>query len=188
MGRMPRKRIGTLHGVSGWQGAKMMEDTGKMADIIKIQDRRQPMPSSVPSSLQEAAQPLDQDTAFNELGRCLTLCAPSGMSEDERTTWLATAYAEIADIPVGAFLKATAKARTICDHPSKIIPTILRESEEFAGDLRTISGAKQVETIPHENRLRGPVERTAKPQPIGGETSRILKELNTKAKGERANL
>lgn len=91
----------------------------------------------------EAAAPADQDTAFNELGRCLTLCAPSGMSEDERTTWLATAYAEICHIPAKPFLSATAKARQQCDHPAKIIPTIIRESKEWADSLLSVERTKR---------------------------------------------
>lgn len=65
---------------------------------------------------------------IGELTRCLTLCAPSGMSSDERAVWLATAWAEISHIPAGVFESACAAARKIVDHPSKIVPAIIKES------------------------------------------------------------
>lgn len=73
---------------------------------------------------------------MEQLGRCLTLCAPSGMSEDERTLWLAAAWAEVADIPEAAFLDATAKARKTVEHPAKLVPAIIRESQDYADLLR----------------------------------------------------
>lgn len=81
-------------------------------------------------------QPLDMDTALEELGRCLTLCAPSGMGSDERRTWLVAAWAEIKDIPLGPFLSACNAARKTCDHPSKIVPTIIRDSQELTAAIR----------------------------------------------------
>lgn len=95
--------------------------------------------SNEPSSLlaaRHAAAAMDREEAMEELGRCLTLCAPSGMSEDERTLWLAAAWAEVAGIPETAFLDATAKARKTVDHPAKLVPTIIRESQEYADLLR----------------------------------------------------
>lgn len=71
---------------------------------------------------------------IGELTRCLTLCAPSGMSSDERAVWLATAWAEVSHIPAGTFEGACAAARKIVDHPSKIVPAIIKESA-FMTDL-----------------------------------------------------
>lgn len=91
-----------------------------------------------PSSLlaaQRAAAPMDRTAAIGELTRCLTLCAPSGMTTAERGLWLAAAWAEVADIPEAAFLDATAKARKLVDHPAKLVPAIIRESQDFADIL-----------------------------------------------------
>lgn len=98
-------------------------------------------------------QPLDMDTALEELGRCLTLCAPSGMGSDERRTWLVAAWAEIKDIPIGPFLSACNTARKICDHPAKIVPTIIRDSQELTAVIRRNQSAAE------------PSERKALPAP-----------------------
>ena len=98
---------------------------------------RQSTPCSEPSSLlaaQRDATPLDRGAAINELGRCLTLCAPSGMSSDERAVWLTAAWAEVSDMPASAFLDACAVARRTVEHPAKLVPTIIREGREW-GDL-----------------------------------------------------
>lgn len=94
---------------------------------------------SEPLSLQAArrdANPLSRMEAIAELGRCLTLCAPSGMSSDERGTWLAAAWAEVQDMPAAAFVSACAEARKVVEHPAKLVPTIIRCSEPFASQLR----------------------------------------------------
>lgn len=58
------------------------------------------------------------------------------MGSDERRTWLVAAWAEIKDIPIGPFLSACNTARKICDHPSKIVPTIIRDSQELTAVIR----------------------------------------------------
>ena len=57
------------------------------------------------------------------LAPCLTIAAPSGMSLDDRTEWFMAAAGFLSDIPAG-LLREAAKA-AVCDHPSKIVPTIL---------------------------------------------------------------
>lgn len=39
-------------------------------------------------------------------------------------------------MPAAAFIDACAAARKVVEHPAKIIPTIVRESEPYAGQLR----------------------------------------------------
>lgn len=80
--------------------------------------------------------PLDRGAAIGELTRCLTLCAPSGMSKDERGLWLSMAWTELRDIPARPFLDACATARRIVEHPAKLVPTIVRESQEVADIFR----------------------------------------------------
>lgn len=57
------------------------------------------------------------------LAPCLTIAAPSGMSLDDRTEWFMAAAGFLSEVPAG-LLKEAAKA-AVCDHPSKIVPTIL---------------------------------------------------------------
>lgn len=91
------------------------------------------------------ARPATEDQMFSELGRCLTLCAPSGMSQDERTTWLLAALAEVSAIPAEPFFAASAKARTTCDHPAKIVPAIIRASQEWADSLIRVEKTKRAQ-------------------------------------------
>lgn len=60
------------------------------------------------------------------LSRCLTLTAPTGMSQEDRLEWLTIAAPELADLPSMLFDDALAHARRTADHPAKIIPTILK--------------------------------------------------------------
>ena len=59
------------------------------------------------------------------------------MSSDERAVWLTTAWAEVSEIPSAAFLDACRQARRGIDHPAKLIPYIVRESEEYGRLLRS---------------------------------------------------
>ena len=58
------------------------------------------------------------------------------MSSDERAVWLTAAWAEVSEIPSAAFLDACRQARRGIDHPAKLIPYIVRESEEYGRLLR----------------------------------------------------
>lgn len=133
------------------------------------------------------AAPATEDQAWSELGRCLTLCAPSGMKDDERETWLMTAYAEIRAIPAEPFLIAAAKARRICDHPAKIIPAIIRESQEFAESLLRVERTKRAQ---YENasapRLQRHAEPDREPEEMDPKTAEILAGLKAKATTARA--
>lgn len=60
------------------------------------------------------------------LSRCLTLTAPTGMSQEDRLEWLTIAAPELADLPSMLFDDACGHARRTCDHPAKIIPAILK--------------------------------------------------------------
>jgi hypothetical protein len=62
------------------------------------------------------------------LAPCLTIAAPSGMSLDDRTEWFMAAAGFLSEVPAG-LLKEAAKA-AVCDHPSKIVPTILAYARE----------------------------------------------------------
>lgn len=57
------------------------------------------------------------------LSPCLTIAAPSGMSLDDRTEWFMAAAGFLDTIPAGLLKEAARK--TVCDHPSKIVPAIL---------------------------------------------------------------
>lgn len=65
------------------------------------------------------------------LGKNLTLCSPSGMSEADRIEWLKEAVEAIGDIPRDLLEDACTKAKRVCDHPAKIVPFICKETQEL---------------------------------------------------------
>jgi hypothetical protein len=67
----------------------------------------------------------------NELTACLTLTAPVGMDEEARRDWFAVAWDTLKDIPPGDLARAAKMARQTCDHPSKIVPAIVKAVEGF---------------------------------------------------------
>lgn len=58
------------------------------------------------------------------------------MSNDERVLWLSAAWAVVRDIPAQPFRDACQRAQRIVEHPAKLVPTIVRESEEVANLYR----------------------------------------------------
>lgn len=76
--------------------------------------------------LEEKMAPATPYQVMTELGACLTLAVPSGMTEDDRTNWLTVAAMEVRDIPSSYFADACKHARRTADHPSKIVPAICK--------------------------------------------------------------
>jgi hypothetical protein len=73
----------------------------------------------------------DTRTVFrNELTACLALTAPVGMTEESRREWLAVAWDTLRHLPPDVLASGARKARQICDHPSKIVPTIVSETKD----------------------------------------------------------
>lgn len=88
----------------------------------------------------ESLTPASNEDFRNELTACLVLTVPTGMTQDERNTWLRAAWATLSHLPVDLLRKGCAAARRGADHPSKIVSIILKETEaELAGRKRTIS-------------------------------------------------
>lgn len=77
------------------------------------------------SALQAKLSPRPMDEIMAALSRCLTLTAPSGMSQEDRLEWLTVAAMELTTVPSVIFDDACAEARRTCDHPSKIVPAII---------------------------------------------------------------
>lgn len=98
--------------------------------------------------LEAMLAPRSMEEIMAELSRCLTLTAPSGMSQDDRVEWLTVAAMELLAVPSCIFDEACAEARRTCDHPSKIVPAILRYqpghyiSEGFLSNRLRIERAK----------------------------------------------
>lgn len=86
---------------------------------------RQPEPPS-----RSLARPATEDDFRTELTACLALCVPSGMTEESRRDWLLTAWGTLRHLPADLLRQGCAKARQVCDHPAKIVPVIIADTEE----------------------------------------------------------
>jgi hypothetical protein len=75
-------------------------------------------------------EPATADDFRNELTACLTLVAPVGMNEEAKRDWLAVAWGTLSHLPIDALEWGCRAARETCDHPSKIVPTIIAATKE----------------------------------------------------------
>jgi hypothetical protein len=60
-----------------------------------------------------------------QLGACLTLVSPSGLTADDRKEWLAIAMQTLSGIPADLLERGCEAARLKCRFPSEIVPTIM---------------------------------------------------------------
>lgn len=65
----------------------------------------------------------------SELGACLTLVSPSGLSAEDRKEWLAVAMQTLSGIPADLLARGCNEARKRCRFPSEIVPTIIQTVE-----------------------------------------------------------
>lgn len=75
----------------------------------------------------------------NELTACLALVVPVGMTEEGRREWLAVAWATLSHLPPDILAAGCKAARETCDHPSKIVPTIIAETKEWVECRRAVA-------------------------------------------------
>jgi hypothetical protein len=128
------------------------------------EDINPPMASAQPQGQPSACS--DPRTVFrNELAACLTLVAPVGMDETARRDWFAVAWDTLKHIPPNILAIGARKARGKCDHPSKIVPTILAETAEMMRWKR--------ESEDESHLLPAPEKRRCQPE----EAREILKRL-----------
>lgn len=69
----------------------------------------------------------DLDEIQAALGPVLALCAPLGMTAQDRVEWITAAADTVRNVPADLLAAACRKARAVCDHPSKIIPFIMQD-------------------------------------------------------------
>lgn len=65
----------------------------------------------------------------SQLGACLTLVSPSGLTSDDRKEWLAVAMQTLSGIPADVLERGCQEARKRCRFPSEIVPTIIETIE-----------------------------------------------------------
>jgi hypothetical protein len=134
-------------------------------EINPMASARQPE-QQLPSS--ERLVPATSDHFRNELTACLALVAPVGMTEENRRDWLAVAWGTLKHLPADILTAGCQAAREKCDHPSKIVPTIIAETKERMSWRQP--------TVYEQPQLTGP-----KPQYVtAAQAASILKEFGLK--------
>lgn len=94
------------------------------------------MQCSSPSSERQAAGPTDMARLLTP---CLTLVAPVGMDGEQQATWAAAAFKALEGYSVREIEAGAQVAMRKADHPSKIVPLIVKEIEamgEYSRDTR----------------------------------------------------
>lgn len=95
------------------------------------------------------------------------------MTEEARADWLAVAWQTLRHIPADILQSAAAKARQTCDHPSKIVPAIITESEWWVSFRRRYPPPETLIAGPSEPRSAGALM-DARGQPMTEEEAGIL--------------
>jgi hypothetical protein len=108
--------------------------------------------SDEPRNIIEQLAPAGRDDFRRELTSCLALCAPSGMTQDDRNEWLRVAWGTLSHLPADMLNHACSVARREADHPSKIVPIITRETGDWMRNRRAAYGS-----------IPAPVERLSAP-------------------------
>lgn len=84
----------------------------------------------------------------NELTACLALVVPVGMTEEGRREWLSVAWATLGHLPPDLLAIGCKAARQSCDHPSKIVPAIIAETEQQMHWRRNAGSAPTATLLP----------------------------------------
>lgn len=116
------------------------------------------LPASAMADAKEVLSHMDQQltpttaSQFSaQMTACLTLCSGVSMTENERSDWLKAAAITLAGIPFDLLCRGCDIARKYSDHPSKIIPTIMREIVN-SWDHRKQERAKIIERMKPEKK------------------------------------
>jgi hypothetical protein len=80
--------------------------------------------------------PASNEQFRNELTACLALVAPVGMTEEARREWLTVAWGTLGHLPADVLARGCKAARERCDHPSKIVPTIISATDAWMRSRR----------------------------------------------------
>lgn len=74
-------------------------------------------------------QPADAASFAGLIGSLLSITGGVGLSEDDRREWIKSAWVHLRDVPADLLERGCKVAGRYCDHPSKIVTTIIREIE-----------------------------------------------------------
>lgn len=95
-----------------------------------------PLADSALHELTASLTPARREQFRDQLTACLTLVAPSGMAPADRDEWLRTAWITVQHLPADLLVRGCDVARRTCDHPSKIVATVMREVDTTMAQRR----------------------------------------------------
>lgn len=123
--------------VSVWQ-----ETTGAVRRAMDGDRPSLPQAASSKGAASEELRPADDVEFITILTPCLQLVAPVGMGEGDRDTWFEAARLALIDIPADLLRRGARAALTSADHPSKIVPAIMREIADSLKARRNVGAAE----------------------------------------------
>lgn len=86
----------------------------------------------VPEISQGASQTKARPFAIAQIASCLGLVRPVGMSDGMAEEWVRIAARDLGSFPDSTIAAACQKARMICNHHGKILPTVIAECEALS--------------------------------------------------------
>lgn len=147
-------------------------------------------PAGPPCASSDRLRPATSDQFRDELEACLALVVPVGMDEAARAEWLAVAWATLKHLPADLLASGCQHARLNADHPSKIVPLIVADTQE-AYERRQRIDREYAPALPAPRPPRPVMDRRGQPmsQEDTAELNRILEGLGATARyrsnGER---
>lgn len=123
--------------------------------VVQLTPRNASSPATTPDNLVPATMP----EFIKALTPCLQLCAPVGMTIEDKDTWFDAAYMAVGHLPPDILRDAALSAMQTADHPAKIVPAIMREAGE-----RIESRKRFAETINRYSALPAPTPDNRSPE------------------------
>lgn len=102
----------------------------------------------------------------------LALVSGSGLTREARTEWLKSAYLILGDVRPDVLAAATKIAMRTVDHPSRIVPAILRESDRIEGEQQ-----RQAQRDAAIAETRDLIENHNRPNPEAAEVGSLMADL-----------
>ncbi len=122
--------------------------------------------------------PANPAEIIQELTPCLALVAGSGMDTDTRRLWYNAAVRALEGMPIGLVRRGAQAAMVKADHPSKIIPAIIKEVESD-WNWRKRMKSPAITAIPYrpERPMMSEAERTE----VGGMMRQLVEKMQRTA-------
>lgn len=124
-------------GSSVWQ-----ETTGAVRRAMVEGPQSRPQTGSSRGAVSAELRPADDREFITILTPCLQLVAPVGMGEDDRDIWFEAARLALIDVPADLLRRGAQYALGHADHPSKIVPAIMREIGDALRARRNVGAAE----------------------------------------------